>query len=173
MKTQFLALATLSWAFATALPFDTTNTTTTNGPSNFSSSAATAPYPNPYYTGYSSFPSGIFPTGVFPTGVFPTGVFPTGVFPSGYPTMPNNTSKTAPPNATTPTETDYSPSAVVPTSTGVTCSPNGELVCNGLNEFGLCNWGRVAWQPVAPGTACVNGAITWASDYPHARWVDG
>lgn len=153
MKNQLLALATLSWALASALPLDTTNTTTTNSTSNSSSSAATVPYPSPCYTGYSSFPSGIFPAGVFP---------------SGYPTMPNNTSTPAPPNASTPIETDYSPSAVVPTSTGVTCSPNGELICNGLNEFGLCNWGRVVWQPVAPGTACVNGAITWASDYPHA-----
>ncbi|KAK1067389.1 hypothetical protein LTR12_017587 [Friedmanniomyces endolithicus] len=153
MKAPFLALATLSWAFATALPFDATNTTTTSIAANSSSTTATLPYPYPYYTGYPSFPSGVFPTGVFP---------------SGYLTMPNNTSTTAPPNATTPTETDYSPSAVVPTSTGVTCSPNGELICNGPNEFGLCNWGRVVWQPVAPGTACVHGAITWAGDYPHA-----
>ncbi|TKA39395.1 hypothetical protein B0A54_10414 [Friedmanniomyces endolithicus] len=153
MKAQFLTLVTVLLPFATALPFDTTNTTTTNSTSDFASSPATSPYPNPYYTGYP---------------LFPTGVFPTGVFPTGYPTMPNNTSTPAGPNATTPTETDYSPSAMLPTSTGSTCSRNGELLCNGPNEFGLCNWGRVVWQPVAPGTACVDGAITWASGYPHA-----
>jgi hypothetical protein len=45
------------------------------------------------------------------------------------------------------------------TTDGTTCSPNGALVCNGETQFGLCNWGKVVWQPVAAGTTCQNGKI--------------
>lgn len=47
-----------------------------------------------------------------------------------------------------------------PISTGdATCPVNGALLCNGPQQFGLCNWGRVVWQPVAAGTCCVDGVI--------------
>jgi hypothetical protein len=41
-----------------------------------------------------------------------------------------------------------------------TCSQNGAVVCNGEKQFGLCNNGKVVWQDVATGTACVNGVIS-------------
>ena len=43
-----------------------------------------------------------------------------------------------------------------------TCEPDGALVCNGPAEFGICNFGRVVWQAVAPGTVCVDGVIGFA-----------
>ncbi|KAK8204506.1 hypothetical protein BKA81DRAFT_433675 [Phyllosticta paracitricarpa] len=42
------------------------------------------------------------------------------------------------------------------------CPSDGKLYCNGEALFGLCNWGVVQWQSVAPGTKCVDGAITYA-----------
>lgn len=44
---------------------------------------------------------------------------------------------------------------------GSACSKNGELVCNGTGEFGICNWGRVHFAPVAKGTTCQNGRIVF------------
>ena len=91
---------------------------------------------------------------------YPSGIYPTA---SGYPTssgVPNPTS-TALTNPSAPTN----PPA--PTSTGTSCSPNGLLICNGLYQWGLCNWGKIVWQTVANGTACVDGAITWVLNYPH------
>ncbi|KAI4703452.1 hypothetical protein J4E81_002331 [Alternaria sp. BMP 2799] len=41
-----------------------------------------------------------------------------------------------------------------------TCTENGSVVCNGADQFGLCNNGEVVWQAVAAGTTCVNGSIT-------------
>ena len=43
---------------------------------------------------------------------------------------------------------------------GTSCSQNGAVVCNGEKQFGLCNNGKVVWQDVAAGTACVNGVIS-------------
>lgn len=43
------------------------------------------------------------------------------------------------------------------------CSPNGSLVCNGPELFGLCNFGSVTFQSVAAGTECVDGTIQAAS----------
>lgn len=39
------------------------------------------------------------------------------------------------------------------------CSPDGSLVCNGSGQWGLCNFGKVVFQPVAVGTTCQNGQI--------------
>ncbi|OJD33196.1 lytic polysaccharide monooxygenase [Diplodia corticola] len=37
---------------------------------------------------------------------------------------------------------------------------DGQLVCNGTDRFGICNWGAVAvWQSVAAGTVCENGTV--------------
>ncbi|KAI4728317.1 hypothetical protein E4T49_03964 [Aureobasidium sp. EXF-10728] len=46
-----------------------------------------------------------------------------------------------------------------PYSNSTSCTTNGALVCNGPTQFGLCNFGQVIWQPVAPGTACEDGQI--------------
>ncbi|THY30421.1 hypothetical protein D6D01_03217 [Aureobasidium pullulans] len=40
-----------------------------------------------------------------------------------------------------------------------TCSPDGSLVCNGADEFGICNFGHVVFGPVAVGTTCVGGQV--------------
>nr|AQA29299.1 hypothetical protein 6 [Fulvia fulva] len=45
---------------------------------------------------------------------------------------------------------------------GSPCDIHGELLCNGVELFGLCQWGQVIWQSVAPGTACVDGEIAYA-----------
>ncbi|KAI9708957.1 MAG: hypothetical protein M1820_003651 [Bogoriella megaspora] len=45
------------------------------------------------------------------------------------------------------------------------CSKNGELLCNGPGQFGLCDWGTVVWQDVALGTACQAGKIVFAPGY--------
>lgn len=51
-------------------------------------------------------------------------------------------------------------SAPYPISTGsASCSTNGAVACNGPTEFGICNFGRVNFQPVAAGTKCVDGQI--------------
>lgn len=47
-------------------------------------------------------------------------------------------------------------------------------MCNGPDQFGICNWGSVVWRPVAAGTACScdeNGdvcTIGWPAGYPEA-----
>jgi hypothetical protein len=66
--------------------------------------------------------------------------------------------------------TAYSTGALYPTgtaapypiSTGTSCSPNGAVVCNGPSQFGLCNFGKVTFGPVAAGTKCVDGEIVLA-----------
>ncbi len=47
-----------------------------------------------------------------------------------------------------------------PADTGAGCGTDGALVCNGPDQFGLCNHGKIVWQPVAPGTTCQGGKIT-------------
>ncbi len=34
------------------------------------------------------------------------------------------------------------------------CSTNGEMYCNGLHLYALCNWGRLQWQGMPAGTIC-------------------
>lgn len=46
------------------------------------------------------------------------------------------------------------------------CANDGEIVCNGETQFGICNQGTVVYQPVAAGTKCQNGAIA-KRDYTH------
>ncbi|KAK3700962.1 hypothetical protein LTR37_015668 [Vermiconidia calcicola] len=61
-----------------------------------------------------------------------------------------------------PTGTATAPA--YPAYTGLpTCSTNGALVCKGSTQFGICNWGHVAFQPVAAGTECVDGKIEYAA----------
>ncbi|ORX97065.1 hypothetical protein BCR34DRAFT_497237 [Clohesyomyces aquaticus] len=40
-----------------------------------------------------------------------------------------------------------------------TCSQEGAVVCNGESQFGICNHGKIVFQPVAAGTKCQNGQI--------------
>ncbi|KAK4547248.1 hypothetical protein LTR36_000903 [Oleoguttula mirabilis] len=92
----------------------------------------------------------------YPSGSHPTGSYPTAS--AGYP-VPSGVQPPYP-TGTTPA---YTPG---PMSTGTTCSPNGALICHGLYQFGLCNWGQVVWQDVAEGTACYDGQIDFAPGYP-------
>ena len=59
------------------------------------------------------------------------------------------------------------PTAVpVPRPIGsATCPTNGQLVCNGPNQWGLCNWGQVQFQKVAAGTQCLGGEIVFAPGF--------
>ncbi|KAL5119542.1 hypothetical protein ACEQ8H_002607 [Pleosporales sp. CAS-2024a] len=61
------------------------------------------------------------------------------------------------------------PAPAAPGAGGSTCSTNGAVVCNGAQQFGLCNNGNVVWQKVAAGTACVNGVISKRSIIRVAR----
>lgn len=45
------------------------------------------------------------------------------------------------------------------TNNSTTCSENGAVVCNGSDQFGLCNNGKVVWQTVAAGTECRDGVV--------------
>ncbi|KAF2440267.1 lytic polysaccharide monooxygenase [Karstenula rhodostoma CBS 690.94] len=83
-------------------------------------------------------------------------------------------SSTAPANPDSGSETGGSTGG----STGAagTCSSEGAIVCNGADQFGICNGGSVVWQAVAPGTTCSNGNVQKRSMYYgrpalHARRV--
>ncbi|KAF2189781.1 lytic polysaccharide monooxygenase, partial [Zopfia rhizophila CBS 207.26] len=39
------------------------------------------------------------------------------------------------------------------------CGTDGEIVCQGEDQFGICNHGKVDFQPVAAGTKCQGGKI--------------
>lgn len=45
------------------------------------------------------------------------------------------------------------------------CPTNGQLVCNGPDQWGLCNWGKVQFQRVAAGTQCLDGEIVFAPGF--------
>jgi hypothetical protein len=81
------------------------------------------------------------------------------------PTLPSlpaaNSSLIASASPTAPALPSKAPVPVPGTGTtnGTACSPDGALVCNGETQFGLCNWGKVIWQPVAAGTKCQDGKI--------------
>jgi hypothetical protein len=94
----------------------------------------------------------------------------TAVVPSAVPIASTSTT------LVTVTGTPSAPSATVPLGTGSpaasstpstpsaggsgTCTENGAIVCNGTDQFGLCNNGEVVWQAVAVGTTCSNGIVT-------------
>ncbi|KAF1981229.1 lytic polysaccharide monooxygenase [Aulographum hederae CBS 113979] len=40
------------------------------------------------------------------------------------------------------------------------CTTEGAVVCNGSDQWGLCDHGKVVFQPVAAGTACHDGKIS-------------
>ncbi|KAF2161786.1 lytic polysaccharide monooxygenase [Zasmidium cellare ATCC 36951] len=88
---------------------------------------------------------------------------------SSYPTM----SVPSDAGVSGPASTGF---AAAPTGTGSSSSgsgssggSDGSLVCNGTDQFGLMNNGKVVWQPVAAGTKCVNGQIQKRSDSRHAH----
>jgi len=74
------------------------------------------------------------------------------------PTVPSQVAPTVPAGTGSPA-TPSTPSTPSAGGSG-TCTENGAVVCNGADQFGLCNNGEVVWQAVAAGTTCVNGSIT-------------
>ncbi|OAL56646.1 hypothetical protein IQ07DRAFT_496337 [Pyrenochaeta sp. DS3sAY3a] len=78
---------------------------------------------------------------------------PAGAEPTAAPTSApaQEPAETAPSAPSTPS---------TPGNASGTCTTNGAVVCNGEKQFGLCNNGKVVWQDVAAGTACVNGVIS-------------
>ncbi|KAI6792859.1 hypothetical protein KC332_g17311 [Hortaea werneckii] len=124
------------------------------------------------------------PTGVFPTGsgypyssgtVSPTnstlpigGASPAVTQPVTEPAPSESSSFSSVPttNVTiTPSATPTGTASPVPTSTPrndgtAACNsvPDGTLVCNGEEQYGLCNRGQAIFQDVAPGTTCITEA---------------
>ncbi|KAF2869762.1 hypothetical protein BDV95DRAFT_576230 [Massariosphaeria phaeospora] len=90
----------------------------------------------------------------------------------GQPT-PAPSAPVAAPSGSAPAPSGAAP----PASTGVpavggggTCTTDGALICNGETEFGICNHGKVTFQPVAAGTKCQDGKIAkrdFKRDYTH------
>ena len=53
-----------------------------------------------------------------------------------------------------------------PAAGGNTCTSDGAIICNGEEQFGICNQGNVVWQAVAAGTKCSGGQIA-KRDFTH------
>ncbi|KAF2816515.1 uncharacterized protein BDZ99DRAFT_458377 [Mytilinidion resinicola] len=49
--------------------------------------------------------------------------------------------------------------AAVGTGTTTSCPTDGMVVCNGTEQFGLCDHGKAVWQAVAAGTKCQDGKV--------------
>ncbi|KAF1956173.1 hypothetical protein CC80DRAFT_492444 [Byssothecium circinans] len=73
-------------------------------------------------------------------------------------------------NATLPTKPSESAApapAPAPSAGGnAQCATDGEIVCNGETQFGLCDHGKIVWQSVAAGTKCSSGKIV-KRDFAH------
>jgi len=74
--------------------------------------------------------------------------------PASGPTAPAGNNN--PPAAPAPTK---APSNGGGSGTGNSCAQDGAIMCNGANQFGLCNHGQVIWQNLAEGTTCTAGKI--------------
>ncbi len=147
-----------------------------SSPAGEPSATPTAPNDGQYSAAPTT-PAGGEPSALPPNG---GGVFAPGassaasVAPSAAPTLPSTSTTlvtvTASPTAPSPvkptvpagTGSPAAPSTPSTPSAGGsgTCTENGAVVCNGADQFGLCNNGEVVWQAVAAGTTCVNGSIT-------------
>ncbi|PSK37406.1 hypothetical protein B9Z65_2148 [Elsinoe australis] len=48
----------------------------------------------------------------------------------------------------------------------MTCTADGQIVCNGEKQFALCNFGKIeSWLQAADGTVCRDGKIQESDDY--------
>lgn len=47
-----------------------------------------------------------------------------------------------------------------------TCPADGAVVCNGTDQFGICDHGKVVWQAVAAGTKCQGGKLVKRHFHP-------
>ena len=89
--------------------------------------------------------------------------------PPAYPTLspsmgqgvsgPSSGASAASPTGSSSSSSSSSPSNGSAGSSSTACTTEGAVVCNGTDQFGLCNHGSVVWQKVASGTTCSNGSI--------------
>jgi hypothetical protein len=86
------------------------------------------------------------------TSVAPPAPFGTGSAPSGF---------------AAPSDIPFPRPVPVPQPSGdkSTCPIDGKLICNGPEQWGLCNWGKVQFQQVAAGTQCLDGEIVFAQGF--------
>jgi len=63
--------------------------------------------------------------------------------------------------ASAPTSSSSGSSAGTAATSSSLCTDanDGQVVCNGESQFGLCNRGSVVWQAVSAGTTCTNGQV--------------
>ncbi|KAF1964726.1 hypothetical protein BU23DRAFT_51853 [Bimuria novae-zelandiae CBS 107.79] len=108
-------------------------------------------------------PSSSAPAG----GVFAPGA--SSVVPSTFATVATSTpSSTGAPSAGGDGSTETGSGSTGGSTGGASngsCSSEGAIVCNGSDQFGICNGGSVVWQAVAPGTTCSNGTVMKRSMY--------
>jgi hypothetical protein len=91
---------------------------------------------------------------------------PSSVAPPAYPTLspsmgqgvsgPSSGASVASP---TGSSSSSSPPSNGSAGSSTTCTTEGAVVCNGTDQFGLCDHGNILWQKVASGTTCSNGSI--------------
>jgi hypothetical protein len=82
---------------------------------------------------------------------------------------PSGPASTAPAQVSTPVSSTApvtSEAPAPPSGNDSMCGTEGAVVCNGESQWGLCDHGKVVFQPVAAGTTCRNGAIA-KRDFTH------
>ncbi|KAF2202691.1 hypothetical protein GQ43DRAFT_501137 [Delitschia confertaspora ATCC 74209] len=82
---------------------------------------------------------------------------------SSSPVVSKSSSSLFDPTPTESPKATSSPGCNVCTPITVTqCRSEGQILCNGDFQYGICNHGFVVFQPVAPGTRCHEGRIAKA-----------
>lgn len=81
--------------------------------------------------------------------------------PSSMPTASSGAASSAPATS----QPSQAPST--PDGASSTCTTDSAIVCNGTDQFGICNHGNIVWQSVAPGTKCTDGKIMKRHEYSH------
>jgi len=124
-------------------------------PSSASSAAAYAPAPsaNAPVASYTTLQTMTIPT---------SSVAESSAAAPAYPTMsPSSGEGVSGPSSggSTASPTGSSSSSNGAAGSSTICTTEGAIVCNGPDQFGLCNHGKVLWQDVAGGTTCSNGSI--------------
>ena len=126
-----------------------------------SSAPAISTAPNPVASSMQTSNPGIM-TGYPPTSSAAPSAAPSSVASSAAPSAaPSSAAPSMPVGTVQPTPAVSATPVPAAPSAGdsATCSVDGALVCNGPDQWGLCNFNTVIWQPVAAGTTCTNGQI--------------
>lgn len=109
--------------------------------------------PSPIGSGGAPSPQPSGPPAALPSSVFTTVITRT----ASAPTSPSTPSPVQPDSGSDGNATSSA------------CQSTGQVVCNGSSKYGLCNYGSVVWQSVAPGTECRNGSIVSIVSRSHAK----